>query len=138
MNNPFQKTDIKVTVRKITWDIGKHIATLIFCTVMGIIGFLIAGLSGALVLFAFTFIISYLILLCFVPFAGIWFYWVLSNALADWLFSIAGIQNYEHLYIAKLIPIILYGIIGAILWVVMSVLGLIVIVALLGAIANRS
>lgn len=131
------KTDIKINKRQYTT--GKHwLSTFIIAFISGLLGFLVAGFDGFLILTLGSLILGLLMIyLTFIPFIGMYWYWILGNQLIDWLISVRGLESCSNLYIAKLFPLILYGIFGLVAYLVVSFIALVFIGAILVSIFSR-
>jgi len=120
----------RTTVVKKTYGTS-WISSIILGIILGIIGLLITHTwEGFAVGFVMTFLVEIIVLANLIPFIGIYFYWIWANWVCDWLISIAGIQD-ANFQILKFVAIVLIGILGFILWIVITVIALVVIGAII-------
>jgi len=127
------KEEIIIKIKKYNFDLGRWVFAIVMAIVSALLGFLVAGVNGAIAMGVYGFLLTFVTYVTFVPFAGIFLYWILGNQLGDWLIQIAGIQS-PHIGMVKFIPLIIYGILGAVVWAFMTFLGFIFLIFFLSAI----
>jgi hypothetical protein len=133
-------TDKKVVVKKVYGS--SWITTLILGLIVGIIGALICPsnpIMGFLAGFALTAMTTIIMLASFIPFAGVPLYWMWTWALYHWVLGVAfgvGTANYGNMITLMWFPIIVCAIFGVILCAVTSIIALVFIGAIIGAIVG--
>lgn len=125
----FQKQTKKITFGSWKFSIPLSI-------IFALIGFLVAGLNGAIVMFVVTYLLSFINLLNIVPFAGIFLYFWISNMVGDWLISIANISEFANIYTVKTVAILICGISGFLVYLLLTFFGVVLLLMMLGAIAG--
>lgn len=129
----------KKTVKVVTKTYGTSwLFTIILAIIVGIIGALIcpsAPLMGFLAGVALTVVTDFIMLASFIPFVGVYLYWIWSKMFYDWLLGIVFTgSNYANMMTLTIVPLIIYAIFGVILCLVTSFIVVIIVGAGLGAI----
>lgn len=114
--------------------------TIVLAIIVGIIGALIcpsAPLTGFLAGVALTVVTDFIMLASFIPFVGVYLYWIWSKMFYDWLLGLVfGVHtaNFANMMALTLLPIIVFAIFGVILCLVTSFIVVVLIGAGIGAI----
>lgn len=121
------------------------ISTLPVAIIVGLISLLLVAtnpswtiaeprlLIGFIAGFVMSLVVQIIVLACIIPFGGIFLYWMWVNAFCDWFL---GVTHLQVLDIMRWIPIVIFGIFGAIIYLLFSFLAVIVIGAIVSAIIS--
>jgi hypothetical protein len=119
------------------------LSSLILAVIVGLIGMLLVATNpswnipvweGFVVGLVMTIMTQIITLACFIPFIGIYLYWIWANAFIDWFL---GATHLEAIGIVKWIPLVFCGFFGAIIFGIFTLFAIVVIGAGIYAILNR-
>jgi hypothetical protein len=114
------------------------VLTIILAIVVGIIGALIcpnAPLTGFLAGLVLTIVTGFIAFASFIPFVGVYLYWIWSKMFYDWLLGIVFTgSNYTNMMTLTIVPLVISAIFGIILCLVTSFIVVVIVGAGLGAI----
>lgn len=132
----------KKTTRVVVKTYGTSwITSIILALLVGFIGFLIAPtMQGFVVGFVMVFLCELGLLASFIPYVGIYFQWIWTIQLNQWLISLGNFtatQTATFTNILLYFPLILFTIFGVIVYLVITGVVTVFIGALIGALLSR-
>jgi len=127
------KTQVVVKTYGTSWFF-----TIALSIIVGIIGALIcpsAPVTGFFAGVALTIVTDFIMLASFIPFVGVYFYWIWSKMFYDWFLGIVFTgSNYANMMTLTIAPLVVFAIFGVIFCLVTSFVVVVIIGAGLGAI----
>lgn len=130
----------KTTTKVVTKTYGTSwITSLIIAFIVGLVGYLISPTAqGFIVGFVMAFVCGFMVLVSIIPYVGIYFQWVWTLGICQWIISLGGFNSAQTATFSTLLmfPLILSMIFGAIIFLIFTGIVTVVIIAGLGAICG--
>lgn len=113
-------------------------SSILLAVIVGMLGYLVNTanpINGFIVGFVIVFVSEVMVLACFIPYVGIYLYWIWSLTIDHMIMGWGNISNTGILYNTLIyIPLIFTMIAGVIIFVVFSVVATVFIGVIVGAI----